>query len=528
MTKPRFPAFPSLVAILFACATVPAFAQHGGGGGGSHGGGGGGGFHGGGGGGFHGGGGGGFHGGNGGGGGFHPGGGGGFHGGAAPPPAGAGAPQSRFSPPMRPGGAPTRPGGGSFAPPSGSFSRPGGTSAGAGGMQRGGNSLAAPPAVSDGRWHSFGGPTGSRGPAGPQSAAGPSATQGGGFHTFGSNRAPGPAGVTRSFSGQGREVWENAPLARNVVPSRQALSSLKNSVRGSGSVPRNLGGGSNSSLFASSRFSGGTASARVRDFSGTRRRIGVLPGGSSFGGFGFGNRFNGGCWNCGFGFGGFGFGGFNSFGFGFGWWPGWGWGWPSLGWWGWDPFWYSPWWGWGSPGYSYGPGYAPVYIYNYPPSYNDSTAPPTENNQNNNDGNYDNGGESSSVPESSAAPTEQAPNVNGNLRLNLSVPVLIYMKDGSVFSARDYWITNDEFNLVLMDGGQKSFSLDQVDLPRTNDENAKSGVKFILKSDPTVPLPGENLAPQQPSLQPDGSGQTPRAPAPSQQTHPTQKPDART
>jgi hypothetical protein len=105
----------------------------------------------------------------------------------------------------------------------------------------------------------------------------------------------------------------------------------------------------------------------------------------------------------------------------------------------------------------------------------------------------------------------------------LSVPVLIYMKDGSVYSARDYWITEEEFNLVLMDGEQKSFSLDQVDLPRTNEENAKSGVKFILKSDPTVPPPGENFAPSQPSLRPNSPGQTPRTPAPSQQ-----QPDART
>ena len=97
-----------------------------------------------------------------------------------------------------------------------------------------------------------------------------------------------------------------------------------------------------------------------------------------------------------------------------------------------------------------------------------------------------------------------------------------------MYSARDYWITNDEFNLVLMDGEQKSFSLDQVDLQRTNDENAKSGVKFILKSDPTVPPPGENFAPGQPSLQPDGSGQTPRTPAPSQPNHANPQPDART
>jgi len=524
MTKSPLHAFPFVIAIFFACATVPAFAQHGGGGGGFHGGGGGGGFHGGGGGGgFHGGGGGGFHGGGGvGGGSFHSGG--GFRGGPSAPPAGYGS--GRYG-----GGAPMRPGGGSFAPPRGGSSRPNGPGGSyPGGMQRGGNSFSGAPAPSDGHWHSFGGPTGGRGPLGPQSA-GPNANPGGGFHTFGGNRSAGPAGATRSFSGQGREVWENGAMARNVIPSSQALSGLKQSFRGSGSSVGNLGIRSNSSHFGSSRFNGGSTLLANRNFSGIRRPIGLQPGRGSFGGFGFGNRFGNrfhhGCWNCGFGFGGFGFGGFGfgGWGFGFGGWPGWGWGSPWLGYWGWDPFWSSPWWGWGAPGYGYGPVYNNYYGYPY---YDNSAPPPADNNYDNNTGN-NGGGDSYSGPEPSTAPAEQSPNVNGNsLSLKLSVPVLIYMKDGAVYSARDYWITEEEFNLVLMDGEQKSFSLDEVDLPRTNEENAKSGVKFILKSDPTVPTPGENFAPNQPGLQPDGSGQTPRTPAPSHQLHVNPQPDART
>lgn len=508
MTKPVFRAFPYLIVILFAYSTVPAFAQHGGGGGGFHGGGGG--FHGGGGGGFHGGGGGGFHGG--GGGGFHSGG--GFHGGPSAPAAGYGAPRSGSAAPMRPGGR-------SFAPPSGVFSRPGGGNAG--GTQRGGNSFSGPPAVADGRWHSFGGSTAGRGPAG-------GATEAGGRHIVLGNGGAAPSGATRSFSGQGREVWENSAIARNVVPSRQTLSSMKNSLRGSGTGTGSLGIRSNSSLLASSRPNGSSAFVGNRNVSATHRPIGVRPIGNSFGGFGIRNRFHGGCWDCGFGFGGFG-----GFGLGFGWWPGWNWGWgwgsPWLGW-GWSPFWYDPWWwGWGGPGWGYSSGYAPpIYIYNYPYSYDNSAPPPpADGNYDNNNGGYSNDGGSGSysTPDPKAAPAEQSPNVNGNsLSLKLSVPVLIYMTDGSVYSARDYWITNDEFNLVLMDGEEKSFSLDQVDLPRTNDENAKSGVKFILKSDPTIPPPGENFAPGQPSLRPGGSA--PGAPTPSQQPRANAQPDART
>jgi hypothetical protein len=48
-----------------------------------------------------------------------------------------------------------------------------------------------------------------------------------------------------------------------------------------------------------------------------------------------------------------------------------------------------------------------------------------------------------------------------------------------------------------MNGMQNSVNLEQIDLPRTNTENAKSGVKFIYKSQPsiTAPVPDENGTP---------------------------------
>ena len=58
------------------------------------------------------------------------------------------------------------------------------------------------------------------------------------------------------------------------------------------------------------------------------------------------------------------------------------------------------------------------------------------------------------------------------------------MKNGAVYSVRDYWMTDGELYYVLMDGAQHSVDLDLVDLSRTNSENAKSGVKFIYKSEP--------------------------------------------
>jgi len=482
MTKPFSVLFKSAFTILFACSAIPAFAQHGGGG------------HGGGGGGFHGGGGGGFHG----GGGMRSSGGGGFRGGGAPrggsyspPTAGVGAPRSAAGPSMRSGG-------GSFQRPDNNGSRPGGNFAG--GNQRFGNSVSAPPAVADGRWHSFGGAGGGRGPSGAPSEAGPSSNAGS-FHVFSGNRGAGSGGTVRSFSGQGGEVWENSPAARNVVPKSQSLSTIQNSF--GGSLAASSGLRSNSALSASSRFAGGSSFVGNRGFSGgvnsahsIQQRRGTSQFGNRF------NRFGRGCWNCGFGFGGWGF-GWPWLGFGFG-----------------DPFWYNPWWGAG-PAYGYGYyGYPNSNVYSSPDSGSyapddNSNPPPQQDNQDNRD-NQDNPDNSDGnwITPNGPSPSS-APNSG-----NLTVPVLIYMKNGSVLTVRDYWMIDGELHYLLMSGVQRTVNLELVDLPRTNTENAKSGVKFIFKSEPSITTPA------QPDAEP-GSPNGP-APAPTQQINAVPEPEART
>jgi hypothetical protein len=214
-----------------------------------------------------------------------------------------------------------------------------------------------------------------------------------------------------------------------------------------------------------------------------------------FGGWRGGWR--GGCWNCGFGFGGWG----NGWGWGFGW------GSPWLGFWGWSPFWVDPWWGWGSPAYGY-----PTnnYIYNdsgsgySAPASPDSAEPAPQEDDSNSQGSIDGNWVTPNGPSPAVAPNSGA----------LSVPVLIYMKNGAVFSVRDYWMTDSEFHYVLMNGTQKVVDLELVDLARTNSENAKSGVKFIFKSAPDAPPPDENFAPpakpnsSQPSLTPPPEAKT--------------------
>jgi hypothetical protein len=227
--------------------------------------------------------------------------------------------------------------------------------------------------------------------------------------------------------------------------------------------------------------------------------------------FRFGNRFNrfnrfgGGCWNCGFGF-------------GFG---GWGFGWPWLGFgfgFG-DPFWYNPWWGAG-PAYGYGYyGYPNSNVYGYPDSGysapDDNSNPPPQQDYQDNQGNQDNQDNSDGnwVTPNGPSPSS-APN-----SATLTVPVLIYMKSGVVYSVRDYWIVDGELHFLLMDGAQNSANLEQVDLQRTNSENAKSGVKFIYKSEPSIT-----------PAAPDGNAMPPgpNEPSPAQQINAVPQPEART
>jgi hypothetical protein len=298
-------------------------------------------------------------------------------------------------------------------------------------------------------------------------------------------------------------MWENAPASRNVISRSQSLSTMHNSLNRSLFTRPGVGVGSRTPLSSSTHFTGGAPLLPNRTFSGAntastqqlRSGLGFNRFGHPFGGFhgGFG-RF-GRCWNCGFGFGGFGPGwGWGGWGLGFGWgWPGWGWGW--------SPLWIDPWWGWGWPaaGY-YG---APVnnYVYNYssPDSGNyapeDNSAPPSDENQ------YDENDNNEGTPSGNwVMPNTPSP-ATAPYSSGVTVPVLLYMRTGAVITVRDYWMIDNVLHYIQMNGAQKAVDLDQVDLARTNTENAKSGVKFIFKSEPNAQPRDENPAP--PQAQPD-------------------------
>jgi hypothetical protein len=405
MSRSIFSKFAISLVILFASTAIPAFAQRGGGG-----------VRGGGGGGFHGGGGGGFQ---------MSGGsrGGGLRSGTSSPPR-MGAGYSRSMPSV-----PSRFGTGSSIRPGGNVYRSYGSSTG--GSQR--PSFSSPNrTVADGQWHSFGGSAAARGPR--RSSSGGRSSAGTGWQTFGGNRSAGGVRSTRSFSGQGHQIWENAPMARNAVPSSRTLSNVR----------------------------------------GALNRFGPFRETPRFGsGFGFRGGSRRGCWHCGFGR-----------GFGLGWWgPGWGFGWPWFGYWGWGPAWIDPIWGW--PGYDYF-GYQADNSNDY--SYDDSSysTPPL------------------SYPSSDAgAPPDDQSLTQYTDTGKIEMPVLLYMKDRSVFAASDYWVENGKLHYVLSTGAEKTVELDQVDIRRTMAENADLGTQVTLKPRPANSEPSpEPPSPTAPTAKP--------------------------
>ncbi len=64
--------------------------------------------------------------------------------------------------------------------------------------------------------------------------------------------------------------------------------------------------------------------------------------------------------------------------------------------------------------------------------------------------------------------------------------ILVYLKDGTTLAADDYWSVDGQFHYRVKYGGESSVDMDQVDMQRTVDENAKRGVRFTMKSKPAT------------------------------------------
>ena len=62
--------------------------------------------------------------------------------------------------------------------------------------------------------------------------------------------------------------------------------------------------------------------------------------------------------------------------------------------------------------------------------------------------------------------------------------MLLYAKDGTSYAASEYWLAGGKLHYTMSSGGEGALDMDQLDLQRTEDENAKRGVKFVLKPAP--------------------------------------------
>ena len=189
--------------------------------------------------------------------------------------------------------------------------------------------------------------------------------------------------------------------------------------------------------------------------------------GPGFGpGFGFGGCFGPFFFGCGGGF----FGG--GFGFGFG--LGYGYGYC-------DPF-------WGCPGGFYGSYYNGGYYGNQ--IYNQST---------------DDSSVSSEFNPSRywgpSAPPEETGGGGGSASSTDS-EVVLFLKDGTVYAITDYWIADNKLHYVTNYGGENSIPLDQLDMQRTVDTNAKRGINITLRPTPQQQAAPEPDAPPQPDAQP--------------------------
>src|SRR5579862_6116184 len=195
--------------------------------------------------------------------------------------------------------------------------------------------------------------------------------------------------------------------------------------------------------------------------------------GPGFGpGFGFGGCFGPFFFGCGGGF----FGGGFGLGYGYGYC---------------DPF-------WGCPGGFYGSYYNGGYYGNQ--IYNQSTDDSSVSNEFN-----------PSRYWGPSAPPEETGGGGGSASSTDS-EVVLFLKDGTVYAITDYWIADNKLHYVTNYGGENSIPLDQLDMQRTVDTNAKRGINITLRPTPQQQAAPEPDAPPQPDAQPAPQPNAPPAP----------------
>jgi hypothetical protein len=157
--------------------------------------------------------------------------------------------------------------------------------------------------------------------------------------------------------------------------------------------------------------------------------------------------------------------------------------------------------GFGYPGFGYDNGYDSGYGYydnsnSYPPPLDNSEPPstnglglqsPDDSADINARGTWQNPPASDAGSQSNAVAA--APNS------------VLYLRDGTNFDVRDYWLAEGKLHYVTSYGGENSVDLGQVDIQRSVDANAARGLSFSLHPAQATPLtpPPSSDNPTQPS-----------------------------
>jgi hypothetical protein len=68
----------------------------------------------------------------------------------------------------------------------------------------------------------------------------------------------------------------------------------------------------------------------------------------------------------------------------------------------------------------------------------------------------------------------------------------LYLKDGTVYALSDYWVADGKLHYVTNYGGENAIGLDQIDMQRTVDVNAKRGINITLRPAPLSQAPPQN------------------------------------
>jgi hypothetical protein len=123
------------------------------------------------------------------------------------------------------------------------------------------------------------------------------------------------------------------------------------------------------------------------------------------------------------------------------------------------------------------------YYSDYAPGYYDGNAPYSGPEYSNPapDSNYDSSTPSENQNDSQDSSTANSTTATANVDASA---VLIYLKNGTMYAATDYWFAGNKLHYVVASGAESAVDIDQCDLQRTVDVNAKRGVPFALNPKP--------------------------------------------